>query len=144
MKLEHIIDSWKEDCQVDITELGRESLRIPDLHHKYFKTLSAERLTLRGLEKQYKSLYRTKYEYYTGVMDQDTLEERGWEPWSLKVLKQDIPMYMESDVDVSDLQSRIDLQKEKIELLESIIKMVINRGFQIKNAIDWERFKVGA
>lgn len=144
MKLEDIVNLWKDDCKVDGTELGRESLRTPDLHHKYFKILSAERLTLRSYERNYKSLYRAKYEYYTGVMDQDALNELGWQPWALKVLKQDIPMYLESDPDMSELQSKIDLQKEKIELLESVIKMIINRGFQIKNAIDWEKFKVGA
>ena len=33
--------------------------------------------------------------------------------------------------------------KEKIEFLESVIRTINNRGFQIKNAIDWEKFKVG-
>lgn len=144
MKLEDIINNWKQDSVVDATELGRESLRIPELHHKYFKILSMERLTLREYERHYKTLYRAKYEYYMGVMDEDSLKKMGWEPWALKVLKQDMPMYMDSDPDMSELQTKIDIQKEKIELLESIIKNVINRGFQIKNAIDWERFKVGA
>lgn len=144
MKLEDIVNLWKDDSKVDVTELGRASLHIPELHHKYFKILSAERLTLRSLERDYKTLYRAKYEYYTGVMDQESLTKLGWEPWALKVLKQDIPMYLESDPDMSTVQSKIDIQKEKIELLESVIKMIINRGFQIKNAIDWEKFKVGA
>lgn len=144
MKLEDIVNLWKDDSKVDVSELGRESLRIPDLHHKYFKILSAERLMLRSYERDYNALYKAKYEYYTGVMDQESLNEKGWEPWALKVLKQDIPMYLQSDPDMSDLQTKIDIQKEKIELLESVIKMIINRGFQIKNAIDWEKFKVGA
>lgn len=144
MKLEDIVNLWKDDSKVDVSELGRESLRIPDLHHKYFKILSAERLMLRSYERDYNALYKAKYEYYTGVMDQESLNELGWEPWALKVLKQDIPMYLQSDPDMSDLQTKIDIQKEKIELLESVIKMIINRGFQIKNAIDWEKFKVGA
>ena len=37
----------------------------------------------------------------------------------------------------------IGLQKEKIEYLESIIKGLNTRGFQIKNAIDWKKFTMG-
>jgi len=39
---------------------------------------------------------------------------------------------------------KIAYQQEKIDALESIIKMLHNRGFHIKSAIDFERFKVGA
>lgn len=35
------------------------------------------------------------------------------------------------------------MQLEKIELLESVIKTFTNRGFNIKAAIEWEKFKVG-
>ena len=144
MKLEDIINSWKQDSVVDSTELGRESLRLPELHHKYFKILSAERLALRALEQSYKEMYKVKYEYYMGFMDEDELNEHGWEPQPLKILKQDLPIYIDSDPDLSSIQQKIVIQKEKLELLDSVIKMIINRGFQIKNAIDWEKFKVGA
>ena len=33
--------------------------------------------------------------------------------------------------------------QEKINYVESIIKMINNRGFQIKSAIDWIKFKHG-
>jgi hypothetical protein len=39
---------------------------------------------------------------------------------------------------------KIAVQQEKVDVLESIIKSIKDRGFQIKNAIEWERFKVGA
>ena len=35
------------------------------------------------------------------------------------------------------------LNREKIDFLESVIKTINIRGFHIKNAIDWEKFKVG-
>ena len=37
----------------------------------------------------------------------------------------------------------IEYQKEKITALEGIIKHLNARGFQIKAAIDWEKFKAG-
>jgi hypothetical protein len=36
------------------------------------------------------------------------------------------------------------MQKEKVDFVESIIKSLTTRGYQIKSAIDWEKFKVGA
>ena len=36
------------------------------------------------------------------------------------------------------------MQGEKVDTLESIIKSISNRGYLIKSAIDYEKFKVGA
>ena len=78
-----------------------------------------------------------------GILDQETMVEKGWDPNPLRILKQDLPIYIESDSDLQLIQSKIDIQKQKVSFLESAIKTVSNRGFVIKNAIDWERFKVG-
>ncbi len=144
MKLDDIMNHWEQDSHMDDSELGRESLRIPVLHHKYYKMFVEEGLLLRKLDYDYKNMYRLKYEFYMGTMDQETLTAQGWEPNRLKILKQDLPVYIESDVDLQTIQVRIDIQKQKISFLESVIKIVSNRGFIIKNAIDWERFKVGS
>jgi hypothetical protein len=78
-----------------------------------------------------------------GVLDQDTLIEKGWDPNPLRILKQDLSIYIDSDEDLQRIQAKIDIQKQKASFLESAIKTITNRGFLIKNAIDWERFKVG-
>lgn len=143
MKLEDIQLVWEKDCNIDRTELGEESIRIPQLHSKYFKIFSQERLTLKKLESEYKVLYKAKFEWLMGTISNEDLKEFEWEPNPLKILRTDIPMYIESDPDLSSLIFRIDVQKEKIEFVESIIKSLTNRGFQIKAAIDWEKFKMG-
>lgn len=143
MKLDDIMDLWADDARMDDTELGNESLRIPMLHHKYYKIFVQEGLLLKKVEQDYKSLYKLKYEYYMGVLDQETLVEKGWDPNPLKILKQDLSIYMEGDDDLQLIQAKIDIQKQKLSFLESAIKTITNRGFLIKNAIDWERFKVG-
>lgn len=143
MKIDDIMDSWAIDAQIDDSELGKESLKIPTLHHKYFKMFSAEGLLLKKLEYEYKTLYKQKYEYYMGVLDEETLRDKQWNPNPLKILKQDLPTYIDSDPDIQTIQIKIDIQKQKLSFLESVIKTITNRGFLIKNAIDWERFKVG-
>jgi hypothetical protein len=144
MKLEDIQTQWELDCKIDRTELGEESLRIPQLHSKYFKIYSSERLTLKKLESDYKILYKQKHEYFNGNISEEELNENGWEPFQLKLLKSDIPLYMEADSDLIKIKQRIELQQEKLDFLDSVIKSLTNRGFQIKNAIDWMKFTQGA
>lgn len=144
MKLEDIQNLWEKDCDIDRTELGEESLKISQLHSKYFKLFSSERLLFKKLDKDYKDMYRTKFEYYNGVLSHDELKENGWEPFSLKVLKSDLHIYLDSDKDLMNFQLKLEMQKEKIDFLENIIKSLNSRGYQIKSAIDWEKFKVGA
>ena len=132
------------DSKIDRTELGEESLRIPALHSKYFNLFSQERMTLRQLEVELKTLYRQKFEYYNGTLSEDELGANGWEPFALRVLKSDISVYMQADTDLNKIGLRIEMQKEKVDFLESIIKNLPARGYQINAAISWERFKVGA
>jgi hypothetical protein len=143
MKLEDIQLSWKQDSQIDRTELGEESLRIPQLHSKYFNLYSQERLTLKKTQAEYKQLYKRKFELYAGTISEEELNEWGWEPFSLKILKADMGVYLEADEDLNKADLKIEMQKEKIYFLDSIIKSLPNRGFQIKNAIEWTKFQMG-
>lgn len=143
MKLDDIMNLWEKDAKVDVTELGRESAHVPYLHHKYFKIYTQEALILKGYEYERKVLFKQKHQYYTGTIDEETLKEKGWEPNPMRILKQDLPVYLESDEDLQTIEKKIDIQKQKIDFLESVIKTVMNRGYLIKNVIEWERFKAG-
>lgn len=144
MTLAEIMEAWKADSTIDRTELGLESIKIPQLHSKYYNMFAQERTILRKLDGDYKKLYKIKHEYYNGILSEEELEENGWEPFSLKILKTDMSIYLEADEDIIAMQNKIHVQKEKVDFLESAIKSLTNRGYQIKSAIDWEKFKVGA
>lgn len=143
MNITEITDLWKEDSVIDSTELGRESIKIPKLHSKYYNFFIQERLLLKKLESEYKQLYRVKFEYYNGILSEEELKEYNFKPFALKVLKSDLSIYIESDKDLQTHQARIAIQKEKIDFLESIIKSLTNRGFQIKASIDFMKFQHG-
>ena len=144
MKLDEILDMWAGDCDVDRIELGNEALKIPKLHSKYLRVFSEERLILRKLEEERKELVKTKHDYYRGILPEEDLKANGWEPFQYNVLKSDIPMHIEADQDVIKINLKIAMQNEKVDTLESIIKSISNRGYLIKSAIDFEKFKVGA
>jgi len=52
-------------------------------------------------------------------------------------------MYLDADQDIIKINLKISVQQEKVDTLEAIIKSISNRGYLIKSAIDFERFKVG-
>jgi hypothetical protein len=144
MKLDEIYSEWKKDSDIDMTSLGDESIKIPKLHHKYFQVYSSEKLLLRKYEAELKQLKLSKYEFYTQGPSKES-QEKGWTiPARGMILKQEVSMYLDGDQDIIDLSLKIGYQQEKVELLESIIKSLTNRGFQIKAAIDWHKFTMGA
>jgi hypothetical protein len=140
MKLEEIFDEWNNDVKIDKTELGDELIKIPILHNKYYKILSSERLLLKSYETKMKQLKLDKYEFFTQGPNEET-EKLGWKlPPKGMVLKADLPMYMDADQDIIKLSLKIGLQQEKIEFLVSIIKSLTNRGYNLKSAVDWQKF----
>ena len=144
MKLEEIQELWNRDREIDIAELAIESVRIPQLHDKYLKIYIDERIKLKSLEFELSKMVRLKNDYYSGRMAQEDLEKLGWEPFLGKILKGKMHSYLEADEDVFRIKTKIVMMEEKINYLDSIVKMINNRGFQIKSAIDWIKFKSGS
>ena len=143
MTLDAIFSLWEKDSVIDRLELSNSSLDTPKLHHKYLRIYSAENIRLKKMEQDANVLYKLKTEYYIGTLDQETMKERGWEPNALKILKADLPTYIKADTDIINSNLALGLQKEKVSVLESILKTIANRGFAIKNAIDYIKFQAG-
>ena len=139
--LEVIKSQWAEDSVMDRELLDEESLKIPQLHSKYLNYLSDVKLLKIKKEQEYKTLIRDKFEYYTGKADPEVYQEK---PFDLKILKQDLTLYMDSDPEIQLLQTRINYYEEIIYFLEKVLSCINNRGFQIKNSIDWQRFMQGS
>ena len=143
MKFEEIQKLWSGDCEIDETELSQESVKIPQLHNKYLILFHDERLRLRTMKFDHSKLLKVKREYYSGRMDETELEAYDWEPFQYKLLKADVQEYIDADDDIIGGKKKISLQEEKVDYLEAIVKGLSNRGYLIKNAIDWKRFTEG-
>ena len=144
MTLEEIQNLWSKDANVDRTELGEEAIRIPQIHSKYFKIFSTERLKLKKQELESQQLYTDLWEYYQGNFDYEMCQDKGWEPCQLKILKADLQYHINRNQAWVNTQLKLAMQKEKVKFLESIITSLNSRGFNINAAINWEKFKVGA
>jgi hypothetical protein len=143
MKLESIFDMWDQDSRVDRQRLDEEALNISVLHAKYHRIFTNERLALRKYEAELKELKLQKFEFYTQGPTKETVE-LGWQlPPIGKVLKADANTYVDADKDIINLSLKIGIQHEKIGLLESIIRTLQNRGYNIRAAIDYIKFTSG-
>lgn len=143
MDLKQIRDMASQDIPIDETNLDRESLKIPKLHNKYLNILHDEKLVLHKYKIEFRKLQKLKWEYYTGKMDEETLKEKGWEPFQLRILKQDAELYMNSDEDLITLEAKVHYQQEKVDYVESVIKGLNNRQYHIRDAITWRKFISG-
>jgi len=143
LKLEEILALWETDSKVDTIELDKESLKIPSLHNKYLKIYTSENLLLKKMTHDFKEMERNKFEYYSGKLSEEDLKDRGWDQFDHKLLKQDIPRYLESDRELIKFLLRIDYQKEKVETVKSIMSSINGRSFYINNAITWQKFLNG-
>jgi len=143
MDLEEINKMWAKDCKIDENDISREARRIPEMHNKYYMLYVKAGLKVKKLKADLTELEKAKMEYYNGSMDEAELRQRGWKPNPLKLLRQDVAKYIESDRDIIHLSLNIDYHLSMANYLEDIIKQINNRNFLLSNIINWEKFRAG-
>ena len=53
-------------------------------------------------------------------------------------------VYLESDEDIINIEAKIKFIDQMLYYLDQVMRQVSNRGFQIKSAIEWEKFINGS
>ena len=64
-------------------------------------------------------------------------------PFNIKLLKPDVDKYIKADEDMIKLEQKVTYVQSVVDYLDRTVKIISNRGFQIKNAIDWRKFTSG-
>ena len=141
MKIDDIKTQLDKDKKIDHTQLDTESLKIPEQAVKYQQMAHDEALRLRFLEKEYNVARYNRWMYYTGKADPEVYNK---EPFDHKVLKSDINLFLESDFILNEIQDRIMAQTEKLKLVVEAGKVMQNKSFNIKNALEHQKFMGGA
>ena len=144
MKLTEIQEAWAKDCRIDETNLGHASAQVPMLHSKYLNLLTNSRLQLRKAESDLARLRRTKYRYYRGELSREELAELGWEQWQgVKPIKNEMDEFLATDDDLIAQTDRVEYFKTVYQQLESILKSISSRTWDIKSSIEWYKFSNG-
>lgn len=140
--LQQLTEEWERDSAIDITEPGKEMIRIPTLHSKYNKYLSLHNLAKKRRENELARVRKLKWMYYNGKLDQKQLTELGLEPFQF-TLKSDLSVYMDSDVDVQEAKDKVSFHDECANYCVYVMKELNNRTWQMKEYMAWERFIQG-
>lgn len=145
MKLTEIQEEWKKDSKINELDLGNEAIRTTSLHAKYLTLLSNTKLQLRKAESDYNNLRRVKYRYYRGELSREELERLNWDQYlGSKPLKNEMDEFLLCDEDLNQLQDKIEYFKTVTYTLEQIIRSLNSRTWDIKSAIEWNKFTNGA
>ena len=140
MDLEQLQELADKDLNINDTELDLESLKTPQLHNKYSKFHNQYINLLKKAEQDRDVMIREKWEYYTGKADPSVYQEK---PFNLKVLRQDVDKYLKSDSELIKLEQKVTYIQSVVDYLDKTIRLIANRSFQIKNAIEWRKFTSG-
>ncbi len=141
MDLDQIQEMWKKDSIIDPDNLHDESLKIPQLHAKYYTIYNTITLLRERSKENYYKIKLQQYNYYTGKAPAEVYEK---DPFPYKVRdKEAIQKHMDADPKLIKVDLKIRYYDIMLKFLEEIIKTISNRTYQIKNAIEWNKFQTG-
>jgi hypothetical protein len=139
--LDKIQTMWEQDSKIDPDNLHTESLNTPSLHAKYFELYNNILLLKKKAEQKKRNIRHQKYEYYTGKADPDVYIEN---PFPKKIRDKDaLQKYMDADESLSQASLKVEYYDVMLQYLQDILKMIHNRTYQIKNALEFQRFASG-
>jgi hypothetical protein len=143
--IDELLEMWSKDCELDETEPGRELLKISGYHSKYLRILTHHNLICKKLTGDYSKLKKLKWDWYSGHLNNpEDLAEYGFEPMTIKVLRSDIPICLDSDKDLNDILLKKLYHEEIVSFCQTVIKELNSRTWQLKSFIDWEKFAGGS
>jgi len=141
LDLDTIQKMWEQDSKIDADNLHTESLNIPSLHAKYFEIYNNIILLKKKAEQQKKNIRHERYEYFSGKADPDVYVENPFP--KKKRDKETIKKNIDADEKLSSVSLKVEYYDTMLNYLESILKVIQNRTYQIKNAIEFIRFTAG-
>ena len=86
-------------------------------------------------------MVRKKREYYSGEADAKVYAEKPFGS-SIKTSEK-MKTYLESDDEIINLEAKIKYLDQMLYWLDQVMRQISNRGFQVKSAIEWEKFVNG-
>ena len=141
MNLEQLQTMWKTDSKLDDDLHDNDSLAIPQLHMKYMEFYNTYSLMKKERQGEMRGMLKEKWLYYKGKAPSSVYKEM---PFDLKLTtKEEITMFIDADEDITKLQFKIDYIDQVLAFLDGVLRMINNRTYHIKNAIEWKKFQSG-
>ncbi len=141
MNLDKIQEMWERDAVIDPDNLHDESLKIPQLHAKYYTIYNTITLMREKARESHNKVRLERYNYYAGKAPAEVYVE---EPFPYKVREKDaLQRYLDADDRLIKAELKVRYHDVTLKFLEEIIRTIGNRTYQIKNSIEWHKFQAG-
>lgn len=141
VNLESLMEEWTKDAPVNETDPQKSMARIPNLHAKYLNIRTHHNLVAKRIMSEYQMRRKIKWEYYNGDLNNpEDLETYKLEPMTRKIMRADIPMWLDSDAELNNLLLKKVVHEEIVDYCDKVIKELGNRTYQLKSYMDWERY----
>ena len=145
VNVDALTEEWIKDASWEETEPQKALANIPRLHAKYLRIMTHHNLLVKKLLSEYNSRRKIKWEYYSGDLNNlEDLQKYNLDPMVKKVLRADLPHYLDSDTELNNILLKKVMHEEIVEFCKSVLKELNNRTWQIKSYMDWERFIGGS
>jgi len=149
-RFEKIREEWNKDTQIDFQfknkeyteDLAKLALEIPFQHNKYLNHYTDLSQIKTSLEFEIRKLVKDKREYYGGESEAKVYAEKPFGT-SIKTAEK-MKVYLESDDEIINLEAKVKYIDQMLYYLDQVMRQISNRGFQIKSAIEWEKFINGS
>jgi len=138
--LEHLKKIWEDDCRFDTSRIDEMISSSGKLHSKYYNILIDLALKVDLYQTQYDTVVRERTDYLLGKSPPDVYKQH---PLNVKIIKTEVNSYLKADPTVNKAKLKLALAQKKVDFVEDVLKMIHQRGFQVKAYIDWQKFKNG-
>ena len=134
-KLSELNEMIDTDLKIDVNNLIEASTATSRLHSKYLALLSEYRLKAIECECRYDMALQERIRYYAGK-DSST-------KCQMILTSAEAKLYAEADKDIIALRILSESTVAVLDVIKRTLESLKQRGYDIKNIIDWKKFEAG-
>lgn len=136
MDIDELQAKLKELMHMDTVNLDAEALRQTSLFFEVQRLYIDEGRCLRWLIQKHTKMSLFRKQYYLGQLSPEVYKN---EPLNPRPLKTEVDTYLKADDILMELNGLVQEAEARVKLCEQSLYRVKDRGFDIKNAIEWRR-----
>ena len=140
MKIAALQEMIEQDSKLDISNLDHNSLETATLQAKYYNLYANMSRDKRLIENDLEEIRLFKFRYYKGQCEPAVYKEK---PLHESMTNAQAEAHANTDPEVQKLSKQLDLLDIKLELVKDMKKSLDGRQWQIRNAIEFLKFKAG-
>lgn len=136
MTLEQILEHIEQSLSINFDDLGREAVKQVKIFTDFQKLHMWNTRQLETLINQQNQVKQARIRHYTGKMPAEHYKK---EPLREAILKSDLDNHMRIDPQVLEIGTLVNEQERKVKAIEEAKSALKDRGYNIKNAIEFQR-----